>query len=152
MSFQPIELTLLDITPMMSSVHGVVMELQDCALTLLKGILFLQHASLIHSLSLCLDVVPTDDPEVAFDNIDVAILVGAMPRREGMERKDLLKANAKIFESQGKALDKCAKKTVKVCQCSHCCYGNFVKIIGTCSWKSCKYQLLSCCKNGSFHS
>ena len=52
MSFQPIELTLLDITPMMSSVHGVVMELQDCALTLLKGILFLQHASLIHSLSL----------------------------------------------------------------------------------------------------
>ena len=54
MSFQPIELTLLDITPMMSSVHGVVMELQDCALTLLKGILFLQHASLIHSLSLSL--------------------------------------------------------------------------------------------------
>lgn len=133
MSFQPIELTLLDITPMMSSVHGVVMELQDCALTLLKGILFLQHAcysnSFSFSLSLsCLDIVPTDDPEVAFNNIDVAILVGAMPRREGMERKDLLKANAKIFESQGKALDKCAKKTVKVCQCSCCCYGNYVKI------------------------
>ena len=52
---------------------------------------------------------------MAFKNIDVAILVGAMPRREGMERKDLLKANAKIFETQGRALDKFAKKTVKVC-------------------------------------
>jgi malate dehydrogenase len=93
---QPIELTLLDIPPMMTALHGVVMELQDCALTLLK------------------EVVPTDDVQVAFTNIDVAILVGAMPRREGMERKDLLKANAKIFEGQGKALDKFAKKTVKV--------------------------------------
>jgi malate dehydrogenase len=81
---------------MMTALHGVVMELQDCALTLLK------------------EVVPTDDVQVAFTNIDVAILVGAMPRREGMERKDLLKANAKIFEGQGKALDKFAKKTVKV--------------------------------------
>ena len=60
------------------------------------------------------DVIPTDDPNVAFDNIDVAVLVGSMPRREGMERKDLIKANTKIFETQGKALDKCAKKTVKV--------------------------------------
>ena len=59
-------------------------------------------------------MVATDDVETAFSNIDVAILVGAMPRREGMERKDLLKANARIFESQGKALDKFAKKTVKV--------------------------------------
>lgn len=59
-------------------------------------------------------MVATDDAETAFSNIDVAILVGAMPRREGMERKDLLKANARIFESQGKALDKFAKKTVKV--------------------------------------
>lgn len=59
-------------------------------------------------------MVATADPAVAFTNIDVAILVGAMPRREGMERKDLLKANAKIFESQGKALDQHAKKTVKV--------------------------------------
>ena len=60
------------------------------------------------------DVIATDDPNVAFKDIDVAILVGAMPRREGMERKDLLKANAKIFETQGKALDQHAKKTVKV--------------------------------------
>ena len=60
------------------------------------------------------EVIPTDDPCVAFKDIDVAILVGSMPRREGMERKDLIKANTKIFETQGKALDQCAKKTVKV--------------------------------------
>lgn len=59
-------------------------------------------------------MIPTTDPLVAFKDIDVAVLVGAMPRREGMERKDLLKANAKIFEGQGKALDEVAKKTVKV--------------------------------------
>lgn len=93
---QPLILTLLDITPMMGAVDGVVMELQDCALTLLQ------------------DVIATDDPNVAFKDIDVAILVGAMPRREGMERKDLLKANARIFETQGRALDQNAKKTVKV--------------------------------------
>ena len=61
-----------------------------------------------------LGIISTADPKVAFDNIDVAILVGAMPRKEGMERKDLLKANAKIFVAQGKALDEVAKKTVKV--------------------------------------
>ena len=60
------------------------------------------------------DVIPTADPAVGFKDVDVAILVGAMPRREGMERKDLLKANARIFESQGKALNQHAKKTVKV--------------------------------------
>jgi len=60
------------------------------------------------------EVVATDDPLVSFKDIDVAILVGAMPRKEGMERKDLLKANARIFESQGKALNDVAKKTVKV--------------------------------------
>ena len=60
------------------------------------------------------DVIPTDNVEVAFRDVDVAILVGAMPRREGMERKDLLRANARIFESQGRALDQFAKKTVKV--------------------------------------
>ena len=59
-------------------------------------------------------MVPTADPAVAFADIDAAILVGAMPRREGMERKDLLQANVKIFETQGKALDQYAKKTVKV--------------------------------------
>ena len=59
-------------------------------------------------------MIPTDDPAVAFKDIDSAILVGAMPRREGMERKDLLKANVGIFKAQGKALDQFAKKTVKV--------------------------------------
>ncbi|MPC10297.1 Malate dehydrogenase, cytoplasmic [Portunus trituberculatus] len=62
----------------------------------------------------CLDVVATDDPAVAFKDIDAAFLVGAMPRKEGMERKDLLAANVKIFKAQGQALDQHAKKTVKV--------------------------------------
>ncbi|KAM8946797.1 malate dehydrogenase, cytoplasmic [Pelodytes ibericus] len=81
---------------MMSVLGGVVMELQDCALPLLK------------------EVIGTDKEEVAFKDLDVAILVGSMPRKEGMERKDLLKANVNIFKSQGAALDKYAKKTVKV--------------------------------------
>lgn len=61
-----------------------------------------------------LEIIRTADPKEAFKEIDVAILVGAMPRKEGMERKDLLKANAKIFVAQGKALDEVAKKSVKV--------------------------------------
>ncbi|XP_073247704.1 malate dehydrogenase, cytoplasmic-like isoform X2 [Porites lutea] len=93
---QPLVLTLLDIEPMMTALDGVVMELQDCAFPLLQ------------------EVIPTADPNVAFKDIDAAILVGAMPRKQGMERKDLLKANAKIFVVQGKALDEKAKKTVKV--------------------------------------
>lgn len=93
---QPVVLLLLDIAPMMPVLEGVVMELQDCALPLLK------------------EIVPTDKEEVAFKDLDAAILVGSMPRREGMERKDLLKANVAIFKSQGAALDKYAKKTVKV--------------------------------------
>uniref|UniRef100_A0A098LYY7 Malate dehydrogenase n=1 Tax=Hypsiglena sp. JMG-2014 TaxID=1550645 RepID=A0A098LYY7_9SAUR len=93
---QPLILVLLDITPMMTVLDGVLMELQDCALPLLR------------------EVIATDKEDVAFKDLDVAILVGSMPRKEGMERKDLLKANVKIFKSQGAALDKYAKKTVKV--------------------------------------
>ncbi|BFZ12095.1 hypothetical protein BsWGS_15134 [Bradybaena similaris] len=93
---QPIELMLLDITPMMSVLNGVVMELQDCAIPLVK------------------DIVATDDPNVAFKDADAAFMVGAMPRKDGMERKDLLKANVKIFKAQGQAMDKYSKKTVKV--------------------------------------
>ena len=63
------------------------------------------------------EVVSSADPAEAFKDIDVAILVGAFPRKEGMERKDLLKINAKIFETQGKALNAHAKKTVKVGNC-----------------------------------
>ncbi|XP_041645938.1 malate dehydrogenase 1Ab, NAD (soluble) [Cheilinus undulatus] len=93
---QPIILLLLDITAMLPVLEGVVMELQDCALPLL------------------IEIVPTDKEAVAFQDLDAAILVGSMPRREGMERKDLLKANVAIFKSQGAALEKYAKKTVKV--------------------------------------
>ncbi|XP_022085982.1 malate dehydrogenase, cytoplasmic-like [Acanthaster planci] len=93
---QSLELLLLDIPPMMGIVEGVVMELSDCSLPLLKN------------------VVATDDYSVAFKDVDAAILVGAMPRKEGMERKDLLKANARIFEGQGKVIDQVAKKTVKI--------------------------------------
>jgi len=80
----------------MGVLGGVVMEIQDCAFPLVT------------------DVVATDDPNVGFKDIDAAFLVGAMPRKEGMERKDLLAANVKIFKVQGEALDKHAKKSVKV--------------------------------------
>lgn len=93
---QPVALHLLDITPMMGALGGVKLELEDCSLPLLA------------------EVIATDQEAVAFKNIDVAILAGSMPRREGMERKDLLAANVKIFKSQGMALDQHAKKSVKV--------------------------------------
>ncbi|XP_065332449.1 malate dehydrogenase, cytoplasmic [Cloeon dipterum] len=93
---QPVILHLLDIPPMMGVVQGVVMELSDCALPLLRG------------------VVPTADPDVAFKDVDAAFLVGAMPRKEGMERKDLLAANVGIFKVQGQAIERNAKRTIKV--------------------------------------
>jgi len=93
---QLVNLRLLDIGPMMGVVGGVVMELRDCALPLVQ------------------DIIATDDPVTAFNNIDAAFLVGAMPRREGMERKDLLAANVKIFKVQAQALNQVAKKSVKV--------------------------------------
>ncbi|KAF2883199.1 hypothetical protein ILUMI_22974 [Ignelater luminosus] len=93
---QPLILHLLDIPPMMGVLEGVVMELADCALPLLHG------------------VVPTADPAEAFKDVSAAFLVGAMPRKQGMERKDLLSANVKIFKVQGEALDQHAKKDVKV--------------------------------------
>uniref|UniRef100_A0A8C2FA73 Malate dehydrogenase, cytoplasmic n=1 Tax=Cyprinus carpio TaxID=7962 RepID=A0A8C2FA73_CYPCA len=64
------------------------------------------------------EVIPTDKVEVGFKDLDAAILVGSMPRKEGMERKDLLKANVAIFKTQGEALEKYAKKTVKVQDCN----------------------------------
>ncbi|NOQ36785.1 MAG: malate dehydrogenase [Methylococcaceae bacterium] len=93
---QPINLHLLEITAAMPALEGVVMELNDCAYPLLNRI------------------ITTDDPKVAFDNIDYAFLVGARPRGKGMERKDLLQCNAEIFSVQGKALDEAANKNVKV--------------------------------------
>lgn len=93
---QRISLVLLDIESMMGVLEGIVMELVDCALPLLA------------------EIKPTANVSEAFKDISVAILVGAMPRREGMERKDLLKANVRIFKAQGQALDQFAKKDVKV--------------------------------------
>lgn len=93
---QPVILQLLDLPAALPAVRGVVMELEDCAFPLLAG------------------VVVTDDPEVAFKDIDVGLLVGARPRSKGMERKDLLEANAQIFTVQGRALDKVAKRSVKI--------------------------------------
>lgn len=93
---QPIILHLLDIEPCMTVLSGVVMELDDCAFPLLRK------------------AIATSDPQVAFAQIDVALLVGAFPRKEGQERKDLLKANASIFKVHGQALDTVAKKSVRV--------------------------------------
>ncbi|XP_034174460.1 malate dehydrogenase 1 [Osmia lignaria lignaria] len=93
---QPINLRLLDIPVMMKVLEGVVMELQDLALPLLR------------------EITPTADPAAAFKDVAAAFLVGAMPRKEGMERKDLLAANAEIFKVQGEALNKYAKKDVKI--------------------------------------
>jgi malate dehydrogenase len=93
---QPVILQLLEIPPAMGALNGVVMELNDCAFPLVSGI------------------VPTDDPNVAFQETDYAVLVGARPRGPGMERSDLLKANAAIFSVQGKALSQHANPNVKV--------------------------------------
>lgn len=93
---QPVILQLLEIPPAMNALKGVVMELKDCAFPLVAG------------------VVPTDDPDVAFKDTDYAVLVGARPRGPGMERSDLLKANAAIFSVQGKALNAHASRNVKI--------------------------------------
>ncbi|WP_416137663.1 malate dehydrogenase [Halomonas sp. HK25] len=93
---QPVILQLLEITPAMEALNGVVMELNDCAFPLVQ------------------EIVATDDANVAFKDADFALLVGARPRGPGMERKDLLEANAAIFSVQGKALNDNASRDVKV--------------------------------------
>lgn len=93
---QPVILHLLEITPALEALKGVVMELNDCAYPLLHKIMV------------------TDDPKEAFNNVDYAFLVGARPRGPGMERKDLLLCNAEIFSVQGKALNEVAHRNVKV--------------------------------------
>ena len=93
---QPVILQLLDLPQAQNAVKGVMMELQDCAFPLLAG------------------MIATDDPEVAFKDAQIAILVGARPRSKGMERADLLQANAQIFTVQGAALNKVADRNVKV--------------------------------------
>ena len=93
---QPVILQLLEIPPALPALNGVVMELDDCAFGTLAGI------------------VATDDPNVAFKDSDYALLVGARPRGPGMERKDLLEANAAIFSVQGKAMNDHANRDIKV--------------------------------------
>lgn len=93
---QPVILQLLEITPVLNTLKGVVMELDDCAFPLLAG------------------VVQSDDANVAFRDVDIALLVGARPRSKGMERKDLLEANGAIFTVQGKALNDVASRAIKV--------------------------------------
>jgi len=95
-SDQPVILQLLEIPPAMDALQGVVMELDDCAFPLLQG------------------VVASDDPVTAFADVDFAMLVGARPRGPGMERKDLLTENARIFSVQGKALNESASRDVRV--------------------------------------
>ena len=93
---QPVILHLLEVTPALPALQGVVMELNDCAFPTLAG------------------VVATDEADVAFKDVDYALLVGARPRGPGMERKDLLEANGAIFAPQGKALNDYAKRDVRV--------------------------------------
>jgi malate dehydrogenase len=93
---QPVILQLLEITPALDALRGVVMELRDAAFPLL------------------MDIVATDNAEPAFQDVDYALLVGAKPRGPGMERKDLLSANGKIFGPQGAAMNKVAGRDVKV--------------------------------------
>ncbi len=93
---QPVILQLLEIPPAMDALRGVVMELEDCAYPLLQSI------------------VATDDAETAFADAEYALLVGARPRGPGMERKDLLRANAQIFSAQGKAIDPTASRDIRV--------------------------------------
>jgi len=93
---QPIILQLLEIPPALPALEGVVMELHDCAFDTLAGI------------------VATDQPDVAFKDSEYALLVGARPRGPGMERKDLLEANAQIFSVQGKAMNDHASRDIRV--------------------------------------
>lgn len=93
---QPVILQMLEITPALNALKGVAMELDDCAFPLLAG------------------MVQTDDANVAFKDADYALLVGARPRGPGMERKDLLEANAAIFSAQGKAINAVASRDIKV--------------------------------------
>jgi len=93
---QPVILQMLEITPALDALEGVAMELDDCAFPLLAG------------------TVRTDDANLAFGDADVALLVGAMPRKDGMERADLLQANGGIFKPQGEALSASAKRDVRV--------------------------------------
>ena len=103
---QPVALNLIEIPPALDSLKGVVMELDDCAFPLLK------------------DVVATTDLEEGFKDVNWAILVGSVPRKDGMERADLLGINGKVFTSQGKAIASCAAADVRVLVVGNPCNTN----------------------------
>src|SRR5919201_3196780 len=103
---QPVVLRLLEVEPAMKALEGVVMELDDCAFPLVKG------------------VEATSDPKEAFDGASWALLVGAMPRKEGMERKDLLGVNARIFSEQGRVIGEVAADDVRVLVVGNPCNTN----------------------------
>ncbi len=105
-SDQPVILQLLEITPALNALKGTVMELDDCAFPLLQ------------------DVVQSDDPEVAFKDVNWALLVGSKPRGPGMERNDLIRENGPIFTGQGKALSKVAADDVRVLVVGNPCNTN----------------------------
>jgi malate dehydrogenase len=103
---QPVSLRLLEVEPVLPALNGVVMELDDCAFPLLS------------------DVEVSSDPKVAFDGISWALLVGAAPRKQGMERSDLMGANAPIFQAQGQALNEVAGSDVRVLVVGNPCNTN----------------------------
>src|ERR1041384_6034168 len=103
---QPVILHLLEIEPALPSLQGVVMELDDCAFPLLQG------------------AVPTASLDEGFRNVNWALLVGSVPRKAGMERKDLLGINGKIFVGQGKAIEKNAARDVRILVVGNPCNTN----------------------------
>src|SRR4026207_2557565 len=103
---QPVILHLIEIEPALKALNGVVMELDDCAFPLLKG------------------VVPTADLNEGFKDVNWALLVGSIPRKQGMERKDLLGINGKIFIGQGKAIEKNAAQDVRILVVGNPCNTN----------------------------
>src|SRR6202140_2398532 len=103
---QPVQLQLIEIPPVLEALGGVVMELQDCAFPLLRGI------------------VPTADLNEGFRDVNWALLVGSVPRKAGMERKDLLGINGKIFIGQGKAIEKNAASDVRILVIGNPCNTN----------------------------
>jgi malate dehydrogenase len=103
---QPVALQLLEITPALPALGGILMELEDCAFPLLAG------------------VTATDQPEAAFEGADWAILVGGLPRKEGQTRADLIRANSPIFTGQGKALNAAAGENVRILTVANPCNTN----------------------------
>lgn len=116
----PVILQMLDIAPAMDALNGVVMELHDGAFPCLAGARrrrarqCTRRCALTRARHCGAGVVATDDPAVAFRDADICVLVGAFPRKQGMERKDLLEKNSSIFKAQGQAINDHARPNVKV--------------------------------------